>query len=256
MDTTQYKTLNQTLAHSRVGSRYEMIPTSRMLDILADYGWHPSKVSEARTRSTHNDGFQKHIVRLRNENQLPVQVGQYLPELVLKNSHMGSSVFELIAGIFQLVCANGLTVGESWQSEKVRHTGFATHKAENAIKAITSTMPQVIETVDKLRAVTLEPKEREAYAAGAIELIADKDNKYSMRTSDLLRPRRYADQQNQNTLWQTFNIVQENVIRGGVRRLDANNRSRRTRAVNNIDRNVALNRALWTLAEKMAELKH
>jgi len=38
---------------------------------------------------------------------------------------------------------------------------------------------------------------------------------------------------------------------------DANNRPRRvtTRAVNGIDQDVKLNKALWVLAERMAELK-
>lgn len=98
MDLNRYATINQAQAHSNVGSRYQMVPTSRMLDILADHGWIPSKVQEA--RSYKHQGFQKHIVRLRNEKQLPVQVGEYVPELVLFNSHMGSAAFKLLAGCF------------------------------------------------------------------------------------------------------------------------------------------------------------
>ena len=60
-------------------------------------------------------------------------------------------------------------------------------------------------------------------------------------------------------LWNVFNVVQENAIRGGLTATgrDANNRPRRatTRAVNGIDQDVKLNRALWTLATRMAELK-
>ena len=64
-------------------------------------------------------------------------------------------------------------------------------------------------------------------------------------------------------LWGVFNVVQENVIRGGqkgwVERLDARGRAQTrrasTRAVAGIDGNRDLNRALWTLAEEMAKLK-
>jgi len=60
-------------------------------------------------------------------------------------------------------------------------------------------------------------------------------------------------------VWQTFNVIQENLIRGGLsgRRQTSDGRIRRsqTRAINGIDQNVGLNRALWTLAEGMQRLK-
>jgi len=75
----------------------------------------------------------------------------------------------------------------------------------------------------------------------------------------LLTARRTEDADRTN-LWTNFNVIQENVIRGGLRgvRIDTEtNRRRRmsTRAVQGIDQDVKLNRALWTLAAKMAELK-
>jgi hypothetical protein len=73
----------------------------------------------------------------------------------------------------------------------------------------------------------------------------------------LLRARRYDD--TGPNLWSTFNRVQENVMRGGLHGVtrDANNRRRNmtTREVNGIDQNLSLNRALWTLAQRMADLK-
>jgi hypothetical protein len=51
----------------------------------------------------------------------------------------------------------------------------------------------------------------------------------------------------------------ENVIRGGATAWgpDANNRPRRVtaRAINGIDQDIKLNKALWTLAERMAAIK-
>ena len=80
-----------------------------------------------------------------------------------------------------------------------------------------------------------------------------------IRADQLLTVRRRED--SSADLWNTFNNVQENVIRGGLHGREAwtpeNRRPRRvtTRAVNGIDQDVKLNRALWTIAEKMAELK-
>jgi hypothetical protein len=64
-------------------------------------------------------------------------------------------------------------------------------------------------------------------------------------------------------LWGVFNVVQENTVRGGqkgwVDRKDAQGRVQTRRAsvrgVEGIDGNRDLNRALWTLAEEMANIK-
>jgi hypothetical protein len=87
----RYTTLTQTAAHAKCSSKYSLIPTSSMLEILADHGWRPSKVTEARARIEENRGFQKHVVRLRHDNHPVVQVGQYIPEIILTNSHMGTA---------------------------------------------------------------------------------------------------------------------------------------------------------------------
>lgn len=254
IETSHYPTIGQSVAHGNTSDRYQFVPTSRMLTVLADYGWHPSKVMEARTRKSENLGFQKHIVRLRNETQLPVQVGEYVPEIVLINSHMGTCAFSLMAGIFRLVCLNGLVTGDSFACEKVRHTGYADEIAETSVRLITESMPKTIEAVQSFKGIKLLDSERQAFADSAIELIKDPEDKYSIKPSELLRVRRWNDKQDES-LWGTLNVVQENVMKGGLRRYDVNGRRNATRAVKNIDRNIGLNRALWSLADKMAELK-
>ena len=73
----------------------------------------------------------------------------------------------------------------------------------------------------------------------------------------MLTVRRSVDRS--DDLWTTTNVIQENVIRGGLSAWgrDANNRPRRvtTREVRGIDQDVKLNRALWVLGERMAQLK-
>ena len=62
-----------------------------------------------------------------------------------------------------------------------------------------------------------------------------------------------------------MNVLQENLLRGGQRYMRPSERTAegryvaprraRTREVTSIDGQKALNRALWTLGEKMRELK-
>ena len=73
----------------------------------------------------------------------------------------------------------------------------------------------------------------------------------------LLKPRRAADRG--ADLWSAFNVIQENVIRGGQRgqvvAADGARRRASVREVTGIDQGRALNRALWVLTERMAELR-
>ena len=69
----------------------------------------------------------------------------------------------------------------------------------------------------------------------------------------LLETRRYDDRG--NSLWQVFNRVQENLIRGGQkdysRRRDNGSRHVRTRPVTGLAEDIRLNKSLWHLAEAL-----
>jgi hypothetical protein len=69
----------------------------------------------------------------------------------------------------------------------------------------------------------------------------------------VLRPRRAAE--SAPDLWSTFNVLQENLVRGGLPTHTKNGRRQSTRAVQGLDANLSLNRALWMLAEEMRRLK-
>ncbi|WP_312949067.1 DUF932 domain-containing protein [Agrobacterium sp.] len=62
-----------------------------------------------------------------------------------------------------------------------------------------------------------------------------------------------------NDLWTTWNVVQENTIKGGLRGQGRDDLGRprrvKSRAVNGIDQGIKLNKALWVLGEKMAQMK-
>ena len=74
-----------------------------------------------------------------------------------------------------------------------------------------------------------------------------------MEPTRLLTSRRW--EQRSESLWDTHNTVQENIIRGGVRGRNANNRRLTTRAVTGISEDLRINQALWVLADRMAEMR-
>jgi hypothetical protein len=102
--------------------------------------------------------------------------------------------------------------------------------------------------------LTLNPGEQAAFANAALALKYETDIAPAPITeTQLLRPNRQAD--TAGDLWTTFNRVQENMMRGGLRGRSAVGKRITTREVTGIDQNIKLNRALWVLAEEMRKLK-
>ena len=251
--------------HSSRSARYTYIPTVEVIRGLMANGFQPFSASQSRTRFADRREFTKHMIRFRHSgtnSQELMRVGDIVPEIVLINSHDGTSAYNLICGLFRLVCSNGLMVSESEiGSIKVQHKGQITEQVIEGSYRLLESSEKTVGTVQRWTGLMLTSGEQSALADAAHTLrFADAEGKITtpITATQLLQPRRSAD--TGNDLWKTFNRVQENVIRGGLHGVqrDANGRRLRavsTREVKGIDQDVRLNRALWTLGERMAELK-
>lgn len=248
-------------AHDSRSDRYTYIPTINVMRGLANEGFLPVAARQSSPRDDSRHDFTKHMIRFRRPDQKYGAVGDVLPELVLVNSHDGTSSYNLMAGLFRLACMNGLVVeaGEI-ASVRIGHKGDIVSKVIEGAYTVLDESVKALEAPRQWSQLQLNSPERMILAEAAHTLrFADADGEITtaIKPQQLLIPRRYDDQA--NDLWQTFNVVQENIIRGGLSAIgrDANNRPRRStsRAVNGIDQDVKLNKALWALASKMAELK-
>lgn len=240
--------------HSSRSERYAYVPTVDVLKGLEREGFKLFAAMQARTRDDSRRGFTKHMLRLRRADQ--VMVGDSFPEIVLINSHDGTSSFQLKGGIFRLVCSNGMVVGDTFADVRIHHKGNVVDSVIEGAYSVVSAFDRIGETTKEMKAITLSPAEREVFAEAAIPLRFDTETP-PVSSRQVLQPRRYGD--NGSDLWTTFNVLQENLVRGGVhfRQRGSNGRMRHgtTREVAGIDGNVKLNQALFTLAEGMARLK-
>lgn len=243
-------------AHDSRSDRYTHIPTAAVLDGLRREGFNPYEVRQGGTRIEGKREFTKHLIRLRREGA--VTVGDSVRELVLLNSHDGTSAYQLMSGMFRLVCSNGLVIadGEA-QSIRVPHKGDVVSQVIDAAYEVIEDGARIDSNIESMRALQLHPDEQLAFARAAATLRFE-DGKVPVAAEEINRARRYEDAG--TSLWLTFNRAQENLTQGGLRYVerDANGRRvarRQTRAVNGIDGNVSLNRALWTLAAEMQKLK-
>jgi hypothetical protein len=251
--------------HESRSSRYTYIPTINIIQGMIKSGFQPFKATQSLSRIEGKQEFTKHMIRFRRAD-LSFNVGETVPEIVLVNAHDGSSAYKLMGGLFRKVCSNGMGVAESTiGSVSVPHKGDIEGQVIEGSWRIVADSERALEGVRQWSQLQLTSGERDAFAQSAhILRFADSEGHVAtpIQPVQLLAPRRYAD--NASDLWSVFNRVQENVIRGG---LTARAPSRyengefvparrvSTREVKGIDQDVRLNRALWQLAEKMAELK-
>ncbi|WP_395741067.1 DUF932 domain-containing protein [Prosthecobacter sp.] len=244
-------------AHASRSRQYSYIPTSEVLAGLMREGFRPYAVMQGGSRDVEKRGFTKHLIRLRHDSQ-GLQVGGTHNEIVLMNSHDGTSSYRLMAGVFRLICGNGLVVAESMVEDiRIPHKGDITGQVIDGCVELLTKLPQLSESVREMESLRLTEGERAAFATAALVARYD-EGEAPITPSQLLTPRRTEDVA--PTLWNTLNVAQEGLIRGGLSYIqrDTNGRRvarRRTREIGGIDQNTTVNRALWTLAEEMRKLK-
>lgn len=239
-------------AHDSRSERYSYIPTSHILGELRKEGFEPFSVFQTRVRREDKKEHTKHMIRFRHAGQITAQ--DDANEIIMINSHDGTSSYQMLSGKFRFVCANGLIRGTTQNDIRVPHKGDVVGRVIEGAYTVLKDFEEADEERDNMRGVILTPDEQELFGRAALQLRYDDPAKPAPVTErQIIMPRRRADQA--PDLWTTFNRVQENLIRGGVVGRNAKGRPQRTREVTGIDQGVKLNQALWTLAEGMRALK-
>lgn len=245
-------------AHHTRSERYAYIPTIDVLNGLRKEGFQPFSVSQSRTRLADRREHTRHLIRLRHVGDIAqhdslLRTGEAAHEIVLLNSHDGTSSYQMLSGMFRFVCANGMVCGDIENDIRIRHKGNSAMAdvIEGAYKVLNH-QTIVADTVEHFRTIQLGTAEQAIFADEAIGLRFDGD-KAPITSEQALQAHRFEDRD--NSLWSVLNRTQENLIRGGMEGRSTTGKIRRVRAVTGMDQDTKLNRALWSLAQRMAELK-
>jgi len=238
--------------HGSRSERYAYIATVEILNALRKEGFQPFYACQTRVRKEHKRDYAKHMLRLRHESDIEQREAN---EIILLNSHDGSSSFQLMGGVLRFVCNNGLVAGDSLQDIRIRHKGNVIDSVVEGAHTILNGFDLIREKQAGFKSITLNPDEATAFSRAALTLrYGDVEKTPAPVTeSQLLQARRAED--TKSDLWTVFNVVQENTIKGGLAGRSANGRRQTTRAVKGISQNVQLNKALWVLADEMAKIK-
>ncbi len=238
-----------TQAHESRSDRYTVIPTIDILRGMWKEGFAPYEVRQSMTRDASKREFTRHMVRLRHRGLLGNE-GE-VPEIILINSHDGASSYQLMAGYFRFVCSNGLIAGDVTQDVRIRHSGDIVGNVIEGSYEVLRNVQEIEHRKQAFQGILLSAPEQRLLATEAMKLRWEDSAPVSAER--ILQPHRHEDQK--PTLWNTYNVIQENLIKGGQRGRATTGRRMTTRPVTGLQQDVKLNRGLWALAQKMAELK-
>ena len=256
--------------------KYTHIPTDKVIKDMELLGWKVADAKEVAARTSDTKTFQKHLVVFRNPDisitskmknvkkddtsptgyrksdgtfgpKDPTDV--IWPQILLTNSHDGKNSFSFTAGLFRMVCENGLVIStEEFADLKIRHMGYDFSTLQDTIKAIVEQLPLTVESMSKMRDTELSEKNTLKLAKELLDIrVKDTKNQYEdSAINEVLIPQRAED--SGNGLWEVFNRIQENIMEGNFQYKSNDNKLRYARVIKNFKQDIDLNKKMFSTA--------
>jgi len=232
---------------SGLTDKYMLARTRDLVTTIEGLGYKMEKFVALKVRKKTRQGFQKHRVIFTSPQLKATSDG--VPQLLLTNSHDGTSSVILQLGFFRFVCSNGLIVGDNLiEPIRVRHSGNDfDQRLIIAINNVANQADKLTQSIDKMKSVILTHEEIITFQRDALQNRL-KDVKIIMHSMPTHR-----EEDNASDLFTVMNVIQENLIRGGAKVLiEKDNKpvARAVRKINSLVSQTEINTMLWNLAEQ------
>jgi hypothetical protein len=233
-----------------VSKHYTHIPTTKVINDMRTLGWDVVDVKEVKARKAATRGVQKHLVVFRNPDVVinGEDGDTVFPQILLTNSHDGKNAFTFTAGLFRLVCENGLVISTTqFEDVKMRHMGYTFEDLQQNIREMVEKLPLTVESMNKMKEIEMGEKAALEFAKRALETRFDENQmkRINIDLNEFLKPTRVEDQG--NDVWSIFNVVQEKIIEGDFE-YTAGSKVRKARRVKNFNQDQKINKELFELA--------
>ena len=200
--------------------KYTHIPTDRVIRDLELLGWKVADVKEVSARKDTTIGYQKHLVVFRNDDV--VITGEdgdtVYPQILLTNSHDGKNAFKFQAGLFRMICENGLVIAdESFEDYSIRHMGYDFESLQSLIKEMVANLDVTVESINKMKQIELDEKQQIELAKKLLEVrLEGTGNTYDKNQPEMIN---WSQRKEDNgvDLWSVFNRQQENIMEGNFK---------------------------------------
>ena len=175
-------------------------------------GWKPVDAKEVKARTEGTQGVQKHLVVFRNDDVVinGKDGDTVFPQILITNSHDGKNAFQFTAGLFRMICENGLVIAtDEFEDLKMRHMGYTFEDLQVLIRGMVEKLPLTVEAMNKMKEVELEEEQMFNLAKSFLDIrVEGTKNTYDDHAiQDVLNVQRKKDEG--NMLWEVFNRVLE-----------------------------------------------
>lgn len=236
--------------------KYAHISTDQVISDMELLGWGVVDVKEVKARKSDTVGYQKHLVIFRNpEITITSEDGDdVFPQILLTNSHDGKNAFIFKAGLFRLVCENGLIISaKEFTDMKIRHYGYSFEELQDTIKNIVEALPLTVDALNKFKQIQLGQDQALEFAERSLSARFSDEELESIEIDldELLTPTRVEDKG--SDLWSVFNVIQEKLVHG-MFSYDYGTKTRKARKIKNFKQDMVVNEKLYELALEYAQV--
>jgi len=237
---------------------YSFVSTTQILENLSKLGWN---ITYAKQQGSSK--FSRHIIRLTNPElgYVPLKNERIRPQLILDNSHNGGSCAQLHPGLFRMVCESEMVIGapDLFNDVKFRHMGLDFEELKEILGKMADQYKIVSGRISEMQEIILSKEQQLQFAMKALALkdpvryVNDDGTINTKRMNECINPKVLLTPirgEEMKSLWDTFQVVREWLIKGGFEQKSLKGRISRSRAINNAVRQISLNKSLWILAEE------
>ena len=240
---------------NEVSEKYTHIPTEQVIDDMELLGWKPVDAKEVKARTKNTQGVQKHMLVFRNDDVIiNGEDGDVVyPQILITNSHDGKNAFQFTAGLFRMICENGLIIAtDEFADLKMRHMGYTFEDLQVLIKDMVEKLPLTVESMNKMKNIELEEEKIIDLAKSLLDIrVEGTDNTYDPSAiEEVLEVQRKKDEG--LGLWEVFNRVQENIIEGNFHYKTKKGKVRQARVIKNFKQDIDLNKGMFKKAMEYA----
>ncbi len=241
-----------------LSKHYSFVPTMRVVNDLRNLGYDVVDAKQVKARKKSTNGYQKHMITLEHP-KYKVEGSEEYPQILLTNSHDGGNAFTLSAGIFRLVCSNGLVIKtEDYGSARLVHKGYSFEAVQKLVEQFEETMSELLTKITAMKKVELTKEQQIEFAkkAALLRFTAKSYNEDNIADvvsiDDLLNVDRKEDAG--DGLYEVFNRVQESLVQGKYlyasngKVNDEGTKTRKARPIKNFKQNIEVNKKLSELA--------
>ena len=244
-----------------LSEHYSFVPTIKVVNDLRTMGWEVVDAVQVKSRKKSTNGYQKHMLTFEHPNYR-IEGAEEFPQLLLTNSHNGENAFQLSAGIFRLVCSNGLVIkSEDYGSQRLIHKGYSFEAVREMVNEFVGQIDETLTKITAMKTVKITAEQQVEFAKQAA-LLRFKSKSYNEENignvvdlDNLLEATRPED--DGDGLWEVYNRVQESLVNGGYNYASTGNlnaegsKTRKARPIKNFQQSIEVNERLSKLAFAM-----